>query len=138
MRRILSGTSSFLFAIALLVAGSSELQSLPPSHQVVVVPFDQANPSRPHMGHEQAPISLKAIIRNAISGNPYDIRWDIDQDGILTDETPRRVTANGYGMVESNSEIFNLDPMTKGISHGFLNEPRGIERVPADPLTPAP
>ena len=45
---------------------------------------------------------------------------------------------NPAGMVESNSEIFNLDPMTKGISHGFLNEPRGIERVPVDPLTPAP
>ena len=48
--------------------------------QVIVVPFSQQNPQLPHPAYEGAPITLKAIIRNA-QCNSYRIHWDINRDG---------------------------------------------------------
>ena len=39
---------------------------------------------------------------------------------------------------ETNSQIFNVVPGGGAISHGMFEEPRGIERVPFDPLTGGP
>ena len=53
--------------------------------QVIVVPFSQQNIRLPHPAHEGAPITLKAIIRNAQCGS-YEIRWDINQNGSYDDD----------------------------------------------------
>ena len=53
--------------------------------QLIVVPFSQQNPQLPHPAHEGAPITLKAIIRNAQCGS-YTISWDINQNGNFDDE----------------------------------------------------
>ncbi|MBM4292761.1 MAG: hypothetical protein FJ138_16215, partial [Deltaproteobacteria bacterium] len=47
-------------------------------NKIIVVPFSQQNPALPHPAHEGAPITLKAIIRNADCGS-YTITWDVDQ-----------------------------------------------------------
>jgi hypothetical protein len=62
--------------------------------QVIVVPYSQQNPQLPHPAHEGAPITLKAIIRNAQCGS-YQIRWDINRNGNYDDDYA--FTANREG-----------------------------------------
>jgi len=42
----------------------------------MVVPYSQKNLSLPHPAHEQAPITLKATVRNATCADGYDVVWD--------------------------------------------------------------
>lgn len=62
--------------------------------QVIVVPFSQQNPQLPHPAHEGAPITLKAIIRNAQCGS-YAIHWDINQNGNYDDDYGFTASRNG-------------------------------------------
>jgi hypothetical protein len=53
--------------------------------QVIIVPFSQQNPQLPHPAHEGAPITLKAIVRNAQCGE-YRFVWDVNRNGNFDDE----------------------------------------------------
>ncbi len=67
------------------------------NNQVLVVPFAQENPSLPHPAHEGAPITLKAIIRNATC-TQYNVWWDVDRDNDF--EAAELIDLNG-GVVGS-------------------------------------
>ncbi|MEE2644289.1 MAG: PKD domain-containing protein [Myxococcota bacterium] len=70
-------------------------------NQVITVPYSQQNPRLPHPAHEQAPITLKAIIRNAQCGS-YRIVWDTNRDGNYN-EPERTVSRN-----ETTSTVYDL------------------------------
>ena len=48
--------------------------------QIVVVPGKVSDPTFPHIVHENARITLKAILRNT-TGSNYSVSWDVNQDG---------------------------------------------------------
>ncbi len=85
-----------IFAAALVVA----LFAVPASAQdledneVKPIPYSQVNPTLPHPAHEQARITLKAMIRRANCGS-YQVWWDTDRDGNYDEEHRRDVGRNG-------------------------------------------
>ena len=65
------------------------------ANEIITVPFSQEHLELPHLAHEEAQITLKAIIRDATSGSGYEIAWDTDRDGDYSDEVSRVVQRNG-------------------------------------------
>ncbi|MCA9542876.1 MAG: PKD domain-containing protein, partial [Myxococcales bacterium] len=61
--------------------------------QVIVVPYSQKNPDIPHPAHEDAHITLKAIVRNAQCAN-YNVTWDTNRNNVYDDYT-RTVSREG-------------------------------------------
>ena len=80
----------FASALSLLCPGLASANEV---NQVMVVPYSQQNPRLPHPAHEDAPLTLKAVIRNA-QCDSYRVRWDIDRDGDYEDEHERSVSRN--------------------------------------------
>ena len=72
------GCSLGLFLSSLMFMGITCEEAYAEDDQVIVVPFSQQNLQLPHPAHEGAPITLKAIIRNARCGT-YQIQWDINR-----------------------------------------------------------
>ena len=62
--------------------------------QLIIVPFSQQNSQLPHPAHEGAPITLKAIIRNAQCGS-YEIRWDINRNSNFNDDVAFTASREG-------------------------------------------
>lgn len=73
-RQLLCGLGLVVVAQLALLSGARAQEV----NKIIVVPFSQQNPALPHPAHEGAPITLKAIIRNADCGS-YTITWDVDQ-----------------------------------------------------------
>ena len=53
------------------------------AHEVIVVPFIAHDADIPHIAHEQAPITSKAVVRNATDATDatvgrYRVTWDVD------------------------------------------------------------
>lgn len=80
--------TSFMLLLPTLIWAQGE------ADQVIVVPFSQQNPQLPHPAHEGAPITLKAIIRNAQCGS-YEIRWDINRNNNFDDDYAFTASRNG-------------------------------------------
>ena len=49
--------------------------------QIIVVPFAPSNLALPHPAHENAPVTLKAIVRNADCAQGYRVWWDTNLNG---------------------------------------------------------
>ncbi|MCA9543800.1 MAG: PKD domain-containing protein, partial [Myxococcales bacterium] len=78
----------------LLISNAASAQANATPNQVLVVPYNAENPRLPHPAHEQAPITLKAMVRNATCGGNYRVRWDTDRDGSFDDEAEYTFTRN--------------------------------------------
>ena len=83
---------------ALLLAAAAVL--LLPAHagaveEVLVVPKSPKNVRIPHFAHEGAPITLKAVLKNAECGSGYRVRWDVNQDGNYDNDHYRDLGRNG-------------------------------------------
>ncbi|KYG74409.1 hypothetical protein MB14_04140 [Roseivirga ehrenbergii] len=70
------------------------LQTYGQDLSVIPIPVDPNNPSTPFVVHESAPITLKAIIRNATCTSGYDVAWDVNRNGNFDDDYVRRVNRN--------------------------------------------
>ena len=81
-----------MWSVLLLIPTQSWAQE--ETDQIIVVPFSQQNPNLPHPAHEGAPITLKAVIRNAQCGS-YEIRWDINRNGNFNDDYAFTASRNG-------------------------------------------
>ena len=90
----------FLVSYAFFLFGISN--AFAENDQLIVVPFSQQNPQLPHPAHEGAPITLKAIIRNAQCGS-YEIRWDINRNGNFNDDGA--FTASREGTTQTVRDI---------------------------------
>ncbi|MCB9523022.1 MAG: PKD domain-containing protein [Myxococcales bacterium] len=77
-------------ALPLLVALTLPALALADDAQVLIVPYAQSNPMLPHPAHSLAPVSLKAMLRNATC-TYYRVHWDVDRDGDFDDEAGQRV-----------------------------------------------
>lgn len=97
----LSSPQRLLFGLGLVMV--AQLASLTEAraqevNKIIVVPFSQQNPALPHPAHEGAPITLKAIIRNANCAT-YTITWDVNQDpaqpNIFANDTSFTASRNG-------------------------------------------
>ena len=64
-------------------------------NKILVVPYTVENPRLPHPAHEQAPVTLKAMVRNATCVAAYRVRWDTDLDGDFADEQEFSLSRNG-------------------------------------------
>ena len=62
--------------------------------EVKPVAYSQVDPTLPHPAHEQARITLKAMIRNA-QCNSYRVWWDANRNGNYDDDFARDVGRNG-------------------------------------------
>ena len=91
MQRLLFKTLLMVFCILTLWTSVSWAQE---TDRVLVVPFSQQNPLLPHPAHEDAPITLKAIIRNATCGT-YQITWDVNRNGDFDDDYSFNAHRNG-------------------------------------------
>ena len=87
--------SLVLSSLCLLLPGLASAQV--EQDEVIVVVASQKNPTLPHPAHEQARITLKAMVRNATcaQGGGYQVWWDVDRDGNYDEETRRDYTRNG-------------------------------------------
>ena len=62
---------------------------------VIPVPFSQINPALPHPAHENARVTLKAIVRNAPCVGGYRVAWDVNLNNNFDDDATRLVTPVG-------------------------------------------
>lgn len=74
----LIGVASVLF-LGVIAAGAA-------AQTIVTVPQVPGDPTIPHQAYEGAPVTLKAILRGALTGTTYSVRWDTDRDGDFSDE----------------------------------------------------
>ena len=125
--------------------------------QVIVVPYSQQNTQLPHPAHEGAPITLKAIIRNATCSS-YVIRWDVNRNGNYDDDyaftaqrdnTTRSVRDIGRGFVVpyvDRDKPLNINVRARSNCNGtdkfgtfrlfvynFGENGQGAERLSSDP-----
>ncbi len=63
--------------------------------EVLVVPMSPKNVRIPHFAHEGAPITLKAVLKNAECGSGYRARWDVNLDGNYDNDAYRDLGRNG-------------------------------------------
>jgi hypothetical protein len=85
---------TLLLVLVLLLTTNFSLRSQE-QNQVIPVPVYPSDPSLPYIVYENAPITLKAIIRNADCNSGYDVWWDVNRNGNFDDDVRRRVNRNG-------------------------------------------
>lgn len=92
------GKLKALFVLgALAVTAWPSVGSAQEQNQIVVVPYSQRNPQLPHPAHEQARITLKAVVRNATcaNANGYTVWWDANRNGNYDDDHAASYTRDG-------------------------------------------
>ena len=77
---------------------------------VVTVPYVVANPSIAHPAHEDAQITLKAIVRGATSGDSVRVQWDTNNDG--TWDSTATYTADSTGTIRDVGRTFLVPQVT--------------------------
>jgi len=80
-----------------LVALTLSIEAM--ADEIVVVPFSQGNPLLPHLAHEEAQITLKAVVRDATPGDSYQVSWDVNGNGNYDDDPVRTLTADTTGSI---------------------------------------
>jgi hypothetical protein len=70
---------------------------------VIPVPFSQINPALPHPAHENARVTLKAIVRNAPCAGGYRVAWDVNLNNNFDDDVTRLVTPVGGTLYDIGS-----------------------------------
>ena len=91
MRRYFSAfAAALVIGLFAVPASAQDLED----NEVKPIPYSQVDPTLPHPAHEQARITLKAMIRRANCGS-YQVWWDTDRDGNYDEEHRRDVGRNG-------------------------------------------
>ncbi|MFN3201750.1 MAG: PKD domain-containing protein [Bradymonadia bacterium] len=87
-RALLLATASLVLGLGNTAFAQEEGEEDPPEPPptVIVAPYSSAQPDLPHPGHELAPVTLKAILRDAVCPTGYEVRWDIDRNGLFSDD----------------------------------------------------
>ena len=95
---------------ALLVPAVATAQQDP---TIIPVPFAQENPALPHPAHEQAPITLKAILRNANCAQGYNVWWDVNRNGNFDDDGLPRLVHHSAGTVYDIGRTFAVPDVAR-------------------------
>jgi len=90
---------TFLQSATIAIACLHGLASTGFAADIVVVPFSQANPAMPHLAHENANLTLKAVVRNATPGQTYRVSWDTNRDGNYENDAWKEYTVDSNGSI---------------------------------------